>query len=43
MEVEVKNYSKKLKGRNVLDNVSYKFEGGNIYGLYGRNGSGKTM
>lgn len=43
MEVEIKNYSKKLKGRNVLDNVSYKFEGGNIYGLYGRNGSGKTM
>ena len=43
MEVEDKNYSKKLKGRNVLDNVSYKFEGGNIYGLYGRNGSGKTM
>lgn len=43
MEEEVKNYSKKLKGRNVLDNVSYKFEGGNIYGLYGRNGSGKTM
>lgn len=43
MEVEVENYSKKLKGRNVLDNVSYKFEGGNIYGLYGRNGSGKTM
>ena len=43
MEVEVKNYSKKFKGRNVLDNVSYKFEGGNIYGLYGRNGSGKTM
>ena len=43
MEVKVKNYSKKLKGRNVLDNVSYKFEGGNIYGLYGRNGSGKTM
>ena len=27
----------------MLDNVSYKFEGGNIYGLYGRNGSGKTM
>ena len=43
MEVKVKNYSKKLKGRNVLDNVSYKFEGGNIYVLYGRNGSGKTM
>lgn len=43
MEVKVKNYSKKLKGRNVLDNVSYKFEGGNIYGLYGRNGSEKTM
>ena len=26
----------------MLDNISYKFEGGNIYGLYGRNGSGKN-
>ena len=43
MVVDVRNYTKKLKGRNVLDGVSYKFEGGNIYGLYGRNGSGKTM
>lgn len=43
MEVEVRNYIKKLKGRNVLNQVSYKFVGGNIYGLYGRNGSGKTM
>lgn len=42
MVVDVRNYTKKLKGRNVLDGVSYKFEGGNIYGLYGRNGSGKT-
>ena len=33
MVVDVRNYTKKLKGRNVLDGVSYKFEGGNIYGL----------
>ena len=38
MVVDVRNYTKKLKRRNVLDGISYKFEGGNIYGLYGRNG-----
>jgi len=29
-------------GPNVLDNVSLKFEQGNIYGLFGKNGEGKT-
>lgn len=41
--IEIKNYIKVLKKRNVLDNISYTFENGKIYGLYGRNGSGKTM
>ena len=43
MVVDVRNYTKKLKGRNVLDGVSYKFEGGKIYGIQGKNGCGKTM
>ena len=29
--------------RQVLDNVSYTFKSGFVYGLYGQNGSGKTM
>lgn len=41
--IEIKNYIKVLKKRNVLDDISYTFENGKIYGLYGRNGSGKTM
>lgn len=35
--------SKKIKKRNVLENITVSFEKGKIYGLYGRNGSGKTM
>ncbi len=42
-KIEIKNLSKKIKGKTVLDNINYTFESGNIYGLYGRNGSGKTM
>ena len=26
-----------------MDNVSYTFKSGFVYGLYGQNGSGKTM
>lgn len=39
----MRNVSKKIKGTVVLDNINYRFEGGNIYGLKGINGSGKTM
>lgn len=42
-EVIIKNVSKTIKNRKVLDNVNLHFSGGNIYGLIGRNGSGKTM
>lgn len=31
MVVDVRNYTKKLKGRNVLDGVSYKFEIGRAH------------
>lgn len=41
--VEIKNYCKSIKSRLILNNVSYNFEYGKIYGLYGHNGSGKTM
>lgn len=41
--IEVKNVSKTIKGHPVLQDVSCNFESGTIYGIYGRNGSGKTM
>ena len=41
--VEIKNYFKSIKSRPILNNVSYNFEYGKIYGIYGHNGSGKTM
>lgn len=43
MFVEVTSYTKKIKGATVLDNVSCSFEKGRVYGLKGKNGSGKTM
>ena len=41
--VEIKNYCKSIKSRPILNNVSYNFEYGKIYGIYAHNGSGKTM
>ena len=40
--IELKNVTKRLKGNTVLDDITFTFESGNIYGLYGRNASGKT-
>lgn len=39
----VQNVTKEFKRQRVLDNVSVGFPTGGIYGLVGRNGSGKTM
>lgn len=41
--VELKNVSKKIRGSVILDNVNVRFEEGKVYGLKGKNGSGKTM
>lgn len=41
--IVVKDFSKKLKNQLVLNNVNYQFNKGEIYGIFGRNGSGKTM
>lgn len=43
MKVEVKNITKKFKNITVVDDVNITLESGNIYGLVGRNGSGKSV
>ena len=43
MKIEVKSYCKEIKKRRILDNINLEFASGKIYGLHGRNGSGKTM
>lgn len=41
--IKVVSLTKTYGNINVLDNVSVNFERGQIHGLVGRNGSGKTM
>lgn len=41
--IQLQNVTKRIKENTVLDNVSYTFKSGFVYGLYGQNGSGKTM
>ena len=41
--IQLQNVTKRRKENSVLDNVSYTFKSGFVYGLYGQNGSGKTM
>jgi len=43
MIIEVKDLSLAIKKQKILDNVSISCDEGRIYGLIGRNGSGKTM
>lgn len=42
-EIIIENFSKTIKNNKILDNVNLTFESGHVYGLVGRNGSGKTM
>ena len=42
MKLEVKNLSKSYGKKEVLKEIEFTFESGKIYGLIGRNGSGKT-
>ena len=41
--IEIDNLSKQIKGVTVLDHVTMQMHAGTIYGLRGKNGSGKTM
>ena len=43
IKIEINGLYKKLKGAEVLSNINLKLEGGKVYGLKGKNGSGKTM
>ena len=43
MQIIVKDVSKKFKKVTVLNNINMTFESGKIYGLVGRNGSGKSV
>ncbi len=43
MNIKIKNVSKKIKNEIILDGITLDFEGGHIYGITGRNGSGKTI
>lgn len=43
MEIKLENVSKRFKNENVLNGISYSFEGGKIYSIVGRNGSGKSV
>lgn len=42
-EIIISGISKTIKGTEILKNIDLKLRGGKIYGLYGSNGSGKTM
>lgn len=41
--IEIKNLNKKIKGAEVLKDINLHLEGGKVYGLKGKNSSGKTM
>ena len=43
MQIKVENVTKKIGQATVLDQISMELESGMIYGLKGKNGSGKTM
>ena len=40
--IQIKNVSKQYKDVMALDDVSFSFEYGKIYGFLGRNGAGKS-
>lgn len=41
--IQVEHYSKTIHKSQILDDINLELKGGNVYGLKGKNGSGKTM
>ena len=41
--IQIKNLTKTFGKITVLDKINVAFEKGHIYGIVGRNGSGKSM
>ncbi|WP_286229243.1 ABC transporter ATP-binding protein [Neobacillus mesonae] len=40
--VELKNVTKVIKGRTIIDNISFQVNKGDVFGFLGPNGAGKT-
>ncbi|MFT8322905.1 MAG: ABC transporter ATP-binding protein [Bacillus sp. (in: firmicutes)] len=40
--VEIKNVSKVIKGKKIIDSLSFNVEAGEVFGFLGPNGAGKT-
>ena len=43
MEIKVEHLTKKIRGTMVLEDINLESSSGHIYGIVGKNGSGKTM
>ena len=43
MNLSCESVTKKIRNSTVIDNISFQWNGSNVYGLCGSNGSGKTM
>lgn len=43
MKIQINQLTKTIHGITVLENITVCFEQGRVYGLSGKNGSGKTM
>lgn len=43
MNISIEHVTKKIKGATVLKDICLEMKGGTVYGLQGKNGSGKTM
>ena len=43
MYIEIHNAKKTIRNKVILNNINLNLEKGNVYGLIGHNGSGKTM
>lgn len=43
MYIKIENVNKSIKKAEILKDINLFFEGGKVYGLKGKNGSGKTM
>ncbi|MCY9203913.1 ABC transporter ATP-binding protein [Bacillus atrophaeus] len=40
--MELKNVTKKINGKTIIDNLSFTVQGGEVFGFLGPNGAGKT-
>ncbi len=43
MKLIAEKISKNIKGKKILEDICLEMDAGNVYGFWGRNGSGKTM